>query len=81
MCQHAVLFLMPDRPQTQVGFLNSESRLGLRELDVSLPEFFVTPLTHIRAEDVAARTQSRPVAKLRPSSTSVVHVRRPLFPL
>lgn len=54
---------MPYQPEAQVGFLNPEGSLGLSELDVGLPKFLVTPLTNIRAEDVASSNESRPVAK------------------
>ena len=45
--QHPILFLVPDRPNAQVAFVNSKRRFRLGELDVRLPEFFVAPVAHV----------------------------------
>ena len=38
--QHTIFFLMSDRPNRQIAFLNSKRGLGFCQLDVCLPEFF-----------------------------------------
>ena len=45
----AVLFMMPDRPDAQIGFLNTKRGLGFRELDVGLPKLFVSPIMDVAA--------------------------------
>ena len=37
MRENPILFLMPDRPDLQVAFMNSKGRFGLGQLDVGLP--------------------------------------------
>jgi hypothetical protein len=51
--QHPIFFLMPDRPEHQVAFVDAERRLGLGQLDVGLPQVFVTPIRHVAAQEVA----------------------------
>jgi hypothetical protein len=45
----AVLFMMPDRPDAQIGFVNPKSGLGFRQLDVGFPKLFVSPVMDVVA--------------------------------
>ena len=47
VCLNTVLFMMPDRPDAQVGFLNPKSGLGFRELDVGFPKLLVSPVVNV----------------------------------
>ena len=47
--QHPILFLVPDRTQQQVAFLNAKRGLRLRQLDVRLPQILVAPVCHVAA--------------------------------
>jgi len=49
VCLDAVLLMMLDRPDAQIGFLNPKSGLGFSELDVGLPKLFVSPVTVVAA--------------------------------
>jgi hypothetical protein len=61
----AVLFMMPDRTDTQIGFLNAEGRLGFAELDVGLPQLLVSPVVDVAAKNVSAFTELGPIVSLR----------------
>ncbi len=43
--QNSLFFLMPDRTQPEVAFVDAERRLGLRQLDIRFPKLFVAPTT------------------------------------
>ena len=45
----AALFVMPDRTDAEVGFLNAEGGLGFAELNVGLPQLFVGPVVDVAA--------------------------------
>ncbi len=49
VCLDAVLFMMPDGSNAKIGFLNPEGRLGFSELDVGLPQLFLSPVMDITA--------------------------------
>jgi len=44
----AVLFMMPDRTQAKIGFLNTEGGLSFAQLDVGLPQLLVGPVMLVR---------------------------------
>src|SRR5215471_16576460 len=48
------LFVMPNRTDAQIGFLNTEGSFGFSELNVGLPQLFVGPVVNIAAQDVSA---------------------------
>ena len=60
--KHPLFFLVPDRTQPEVAFVDAERRLGLRQLDVRFPKFFVAPIRHVAAQKIAAFAQGGPVA-------------------
>jgi hypothetical protein len=41
------LFVMPDRTDAQIGFVNTEGGLGFSELNVGLPQLFVGPVVNV----------------------------------
>jgi hypothetical protein len=43
----AVLPVMPDRPNAQIGFLNPKSSLGFSQLNVGVPQLLVGPVMYI----------------------------------
>ncbi len=57
----ARLFVMADRADAQVGFVNTESGLRFAELDVGLPQLLVGPVVDITAQDVSALTELGPI--------------------
>ena len=61
----AVLFMMPDRTDTQIRFLNAEDSLGFAELDVGLPQLLVGPVVDVAAKNVSAFTEFGPILPLR----------------
>src|SRR6266702_2345889 len=61
--QHSILFLVPDRSDAQIGFMDPERGFRLGQLHVRLPEFFVRPVEYIGSQQIAAGTQRSPVAK------------------
>src|SRR5574337_532037 len=66
---HAAFFMMPDRPDAQLAFVNAESRFGLRELGVGLPNLLGGPARDVGAQDVTAlgqRGRALPVRTHRP---------------
>src|SRR5258708_7059528 len=62
--EHAVLFLVPDRPDTQISFVNLERGFRLRQLHVRFPKFFVSPVQNIGSQQIATGTQRGPVANV-----------------
>lgn len=62
----AILFVMPDRPDTQVGFLDAESSLGFAELDVGFPQRLLGPVVDIAAQNVGAFAEPCPILPLPP---------------
>ena len=59
------MFVMPNRTDAQIGLLNTEGRLSLRELDISFPQFLVSPVLDVAAQDVGAFTERGPIVPLR----------------
>ena len=59
--QDSLFFLMPDRTQPKIVFVDAERRLRLRQLDVRFPKLFVVPIRYIAAKKVSAFAQSRPI--------------------
>ena len=57
----SLFFLMPDRAQPEIAFVDAERRLGLRQLDVRFPKLFVVPICYVAAKKAAAFAQSRPI--------------------
>jgi len=57
----ALLFVMPDRTDAQVGFMNAEGSLRFAELDVGLPQLLVSPVVDVAAQDVSAFTELGPI--------------------
>jgi hypothetical protein len=47
-----LLFLVPDRSQLQIRFLDAERGLGLGQLHVGTPEFFWAPVRHVAAQHI-----------------------------
>ena len=47
--QHAVLFLMPDRPEREVALLDAKGRFGIRQLDVGPSQVLVAPAADVGA--------------------------------
>src|SRR5579864_7293356 len=46
----SILALVPDRANVQFIFLDTESSLGLGELDIGLPELLIAPVGDVRAQ-------------------------------
>ncbi len=57
----AVLTLMPDRTQVQLIFLNAKRGFGLGELDLCLPQLLIAPIADVRAQEIGALRERRPV--------------------
>ncbi len=62
--QHAVLFLIPDRTDPQVAFVDPKRRLGLGQLAVRLPQVFGRPVGDVGTEQVTALVERGPVSPL-----------------
>ena len=60
----AILFVMPDRTDAQIGFLNPEGGFGFAELNVGLPQLFVGPVVDVAAKNVSAFTELGPIIPL-----------------
>jgi len=50
--QHPVLFLVPDRAEAQVAFVNAEGGLSFGQLDVGPPQILVAPAAHVAAQQI-----------------------------
>jgi len=61
----ALLLMVPNRSDAQVGFLNAEGGFRFGELDIGLPKFLVGPLADVAAQDIGALAQSGPLIPLR----------------
>src|SRR5258707_5493587 len=61
VAEHAILLLMPDRPDRQVALVDAECRLGLTELDVGSPQRLRRPVGDVGAQHIAAFAVARPV--------------------
>ena len=48
----ALLLVVPDRADRQIGLVDAKRRFRLGELDVGGPEFFVAPLGDVGAQNV-----------------------------
>src|ERR1700740_3530511 len=59
------LFVMPDRTDAQIGFLNTEGGLSFGQLNVGLPQLFVAPVVDIAAQDLRAFSKLGPIVPLR----------------
>ena len=59
--QHAIFFLVPDGPDAQVAFVNSECCFGFGQLDVGFPKFFVAPVSDVGSQQITAFAQFGPV--------------------
>lgn len=59
------LFVMPDRTNAQVRFVNAEGGLCFAELDVGLPQLLVSPVVDVAAQDVSTFTELSPILPLR----------------
>lgn len=53
---------MPNRTDFEVVLVKAKRGFRLRQLDVRRPQFFIASVRYIAAKQVAACTQSRPVA-------------------
>jgi hypothetical protein len=51
---NAILALMPDRPQLELGFVDAESSLGLGELDIGSPQLLIAPIDDVGAQEIGA---------------------------
>ena len=60
----AVFFVMPDRTDAQIGFVNAEGRFGFAQLNVGLPKLFIGPILDIGAQDVSPFAQPGPIIPL-----------------
>ena len=61
----AALFVVPDRTDAKIRFLNAEGGLGFAELNVGLPQLLIGPVVDIAAQDVSAFAEPGPVVPLR----------------
>jgi hypothetical protein len=61
----ARLFVMSDRTDGQIGFVNAEGGPRYAELDVGLPQLLVSPVVDVAAQDVSAFTELGPILPLR----------------
>ena len=59
--QHAVLSLVPDRPDPQIALVDPKRRLGLGQLDVRLPQVLGRPVGDVAAQQVTAFAQLGPI--------------------
>ena len=57
----AIFALMPDRTDVQLIFLDTESSLSLRELDIGLPELPIAPVGDVRAQEIGAFRERGPM--------------------
>ena len=58
---NAIFALVPDRTQIQLILLDAEGDLGLRELDVRLPELLIAPIIDVRAQEIGTLREFGPV--------------------
>ncbi len=58
----SVLFLMPNRSETEIAFMNPKRGFRFRELNVGSPEFLIGPIGHIGSEQITARAQGGPIS-------------------
>ena len=65
--QDSLFFLMPDRTQPKIVFVDAERRLRLRQLDVLFPKLFVVP---IRFDPTSRSSLQRPKQQRRTNSSS-----------
>lgn len=56
-----ILLVMPDRPDAQIGFMDTESRLGFTQLNVGPPQLLIRPLLDVTAQDVSAFGEFAPL--------------------
>ena len=52
-----LLFVMPDRTNAQIRFVNAEGGLCFAVLDVGLPQLLVSPVVDVAGQDVSTFTE------------------------
>ena len=63
VCQHALLFLMPDWANRQVALVDPKNSFRLRQPNLGFPELFVGLVVDVDPQQVAAGAQGRPVTR------------------
>src|SRR5262245_20080292 len=61
----AGLFMMPNRTDAQIRFLNPEGGLSFGQLNVGFPQLFAGPVVNVAAQDVSAFSELGPIIPLR----------------
>src|ERR1700730_11400070 len=59
----AILALVPDRPHIELILLDAKRGFGLGKLDVSLPELLIAPVLDVRAQQIGAFRERRPIVE------------------
>ncbi len=59
--QHTFFFLVLDGPQRQVALLDARRGFRFGQLDMGAPQFVVTPIGHVAAQQVTAGAERSPV--------------------
>jgi hypothetical protein len=60
---HAVLALVPDRPEVELVLLDTKSGFGLCELDIGLPELSIAPIADVGTQEIGALRERGPVVE------------------
>jgi len=61
VCAHAMLSVVPYRPDLQVRLVHAKGGFGFGELHVGAPQLLRRPVDHVAAQPVAAFTPPRPL--------------------